>query len=517
MWRHSGIGAGRAAGDVLATPNRLVGWTNVRQRALVWEADGIESSVALVLDNTGYVFIVNGKSDGAARGDSGTQVMLGLVGALTTPNPRRALVIGLGTGSSAGWLAAMPGMERVDVVELEPLILDVARASVAVNHDVMNNPKVHVTIADAREALLTSTSRYDLIASEPSNPFRAGIASLFTLDYYRAASDRLTDDGVFVQWVQGYEIDGRTLQTVYATMAAVFPQIDTWQTQRRDLLLVGSKRRHAYSARALAARIAEPPFKQALANTWRAVDLNGVLGHYLANDTLARAFATADHVELNTDDRNVVEFGLARSVGRAECVRDRGSAAACRRVECRPSDARRRDRHQLGRGGHGVDHGQRGAGIVRGVRPAAASRRAGAAALDATDENGEIAAARQAWPPNADPRDPNELAMLADVEAEVASDAALPLIEKLRVYQPGEADVLLAKLRLRQSRRADAASALESAFTRFRTDPWPTTRLKQGAVDMAQIVVSGATSRWRAGCSRPSASRSRCAPSTTAA
>jgi spermidine synthase len=234
IWRHSGIGAGRTAGDVLATPNRLVAWTNVRQRGVVWEADGTESGVALVHDPTGYAFIVNGKSDGAARGDAGTQVMLGLVGALTTPNPRRALVIGLGTGSSAGWLAAVPGIERVDVVELEPLILDVARASQPVNHDVMNNPKIHVTIGDAREALLTSSVRYDLIASEPSNPFRAGIASLFTLDYYRAAADRLTDDGVFVQWMQGYEIDGRTLQTVYATMAAVFPQIDTWQTQRSD-------------------------------------------------------------------------------------------------------------------------------------------------------------------------------------------------------------------------------------------------------------------------------------------
>src|SRR5204862_2748601 len=115
------------------------------------------------------------------------QVMLGLLGALMQPNPRPALVVGLGTGSTAGWLAAVPTIERVDVVELEPLIVDVARACRAVNQDVMTNPKVSITIGDAREALLTGRDRYDVIASEPSNPYRAGIGSLFTQEFYRAA------------------------------------------------------------------------------------------------------------------------------------------------------------------------------------------------------------------------------------------------------------------------------------------------------------------------------------------
>ena len=181
IWRHSGIGAGRAPRDVFASPNQLRAWSNAERRAIVWEGDGVESSVALAAEPNGYAFVVNGKSDGSARGDAGTQVMLGLLGAIGHPQPRRALVIGLGTGSTAGWLGAIPSMERVDVVELEPLVLDVARACEPVNHDVMTNPKVHVTIGDARETLLTSRDRYDVIASEPSNPFRAGIASLFTL------------------------------------------------------------------------------------------------------------------------------------------------------------------------------------------------------------------------------------------------------------------------------------------------------------------------------------------------
>ncbi len=316
VWRHGGIGAGRAMADVFASPSRLRAWENALRHAIVWQGDGVESGVALAAQLSGYAFIVNGKSDGSARGDAGTQVMLGLLGAIRHPQPRRALVIGLGTGSTAGWLGAVPSMERVDAIELEPLVLDVARASQPVNRDVMHNPKVHITIGDARETLLTTRERYDVIASEPSNPFRAGIASLFTVEYYRAAHDRLTDDGVFAQWVQGYEIDAPTLRTIYATLAAVFPQVETWQTNHGDLVLLASTRPRGYSAAALRARIGEEPYKTALQDVWRSSDLNGFLAHHLATDAVARALATARGAEINTDDRNLVEFGLARSVGR---------------------------------------------------------------------------------------------------------------------------------------------------------------------------------------------------------
>src|SRR6185295_4165161 len=245
VWRHSGIGAGRATAT-LDSANHFRDWVHAQQRAIVWDEDGTESSVALAAEPNGYAFIVNGKSDGSARGDAGTQVMLGLLGAILNPGARRSLVIGLGTGGSAGWLGAVPGMDRVDVVELEPLIVDVARACDEVNRELLRNLKVHLTIGDARETLLTGREGYDLIASEPSNPFRAGVASLFTREYYAAARERLTDNGVFLQWVQLYEIDARTLATVYATMASVFPHVEAWEAGGGDLVLVAAKKSLTY-------------------------------------------------------------------------------------------------------------------------------------------------------------------------------------------------------------------------------------------------------------------------------
>src|SRR5439155_24785589 len=125
---------GSVAGRVrrLRTPTEIQDTMNEFRRQLLWEADARESSIAALRgDDLGLS--VNGKSDGAARGDAGTQVTGGVIGVLLHPNPRRALVIGLGTGSTAGWLAATPSMERVDVVELEPVVLRVARDCAAVN------------------------------------------------------------------------------------------------------------------------------------------------------------------------------------------------------------------------------------------------------------------------------------------------------------------------------------------------------------------------------------------------
>ena len=150
VWRHSPIGAGRVSPQVASSYNTLKDWENQTRRRISWEADGVESSVALDSKDA-YAFILNGKADGNIRGDAGTQVMSGVLGALIHPNPRKAMVIGLGTGSTAGWLGAVPTMERVDVAELESAILEVARVCAPANQNVLGNPKVHTWIGDARE------------------------------------------------------------------------------------------------------------------------------------------------------------------------------------------------------------------------------------------------------------------------------------------------------------------------------------------------------------------------------
>src|SRR5262245_22085490 len=108
-------------------------------------------------------------------------------------------------------------MGVVDVVELEPAMHEVVRLCAHGKRNDLANPRLRLHLGDAREFMLTARARYDVIASEPSNPYRAGVSSVFTYEFYRAAAERLQPGGIFVQWVQAYEVDGATVSVIFAT------------------------------------------------------------------------------------------------------------------------------------------------------------------------------------------------------------------------------------------------------------------------------------------------------------
>jgi spermidine synthase len=311
-WRHSPIGYGRIAA-LPASINGLRQWQNVVRGSVLRENEGREASVAVTIGDGGSALMVNGKSDGTAFGDADTQVMLGVLPALLHPQPRTALMVGLGTGTSAGWLADVPGMERVDVVEIEPGMARLARDFFApVNRNVMDKANVKVQVGDAREALETDGPAYDLILSEPSNPYRAGVATLFTKEYYAAAKRRLAPGGVFGQWLQGYEVDSQAVQQVYATLASEFPYVETWATGPGDLLFISYLTPPAYPMAQLRERIKQQPFAEAIQRIWLTSSAEGVLAHHLASPAVAQAVA-GDTLP-NTDDRNRLEYGFARAL-----------------------------------------------------------------------------------------------------------------------------------------------------------------------------------------------------------
>ena len=486
-WRHSGIGVGRA-GDIPRSAAALKDWLQYHRRSVQWEADGVESSVAVVDHGPGFSFVINGKDDGNARADASTMLMSGLVGGLLHPAPRRSLVIGLGAGATAGWLAAIPSMERTDVVELEPLVRRVAAAASAVNADAMSNPRLHVFIGDAREILLVSRERYDLIVSEPSNPYRAGIASLFTSEYYAAVSRRLADGGLFLQWVQAYEIDSATLQSIYATLAGVFPVVETWQVDAGDLLLVGSRRALVHDAARLRARVAEEPFRSAVRAVWRVLDLEGVLSFHVARPEFARLVAERSGHLKNTDDRNSVEFGFARTVGRQGLfpIPELRSAAEQLGMD-RPEVSGSVDWESV------VDERIAAfsfeAKTPQPGRTATPSRRALATALSQY-ASGQLEGAFVAWRQvGRPPRNVTELALLAEGMAENGSADPGPAIDQLRALQPVEADVILSRASLRAGDAARAAEALAAAFQRYRTDPWALPSLMRRALPLALEIA----------------------------
>ncbi|HEY8073316.1 MAG TPA: fused MFS/spermidine synthase [Labilithrix sp.] len=484
-WRHSGIGAGRADlrfrgfdADVVRDFLRDAG------RGIRWERDGVESSVALS-QNDGFAFIVNGKSDGHSIIDASTQVMSGLIPAMLLPNAKAALVIGLGTGSTAGWLGRVPTIDKVDVVELEPAILDVARDCAPVNEHVLDNPKVHVTLADAREALRTSRERYDLVFSEPSNPYRAGISSLWTVEFYRAAAERLQPSGIFAQWVQAYEVDAWTLATAIVTMKQVFPDVTVWETEPGDLLLIGRRTPVPIDVDIIRTRIAMEPFSRGAAAAFHTDVAEGVLAHFVANGKLADVLVERGMGGTNTDDQNLLEFAFARSVGMRKNLSEDVWDLAERLHVDRPAMIGEVDWERV--------HDQRW--LFRDFAdappvPALAARpNAELGPFLARYESGAFPLALKAWEKlGREPSSLHERAIVAELAARVGEGKDVELLDGM--HEPAAHDLLLAVWLGRHGDGARAVESLRSGFARLRTFPWVQHKVVASGIALAVEIAT---------------------------
>lgn len=312
-WRHTAIGAGRAKLDV-ETKNDLLHQIDYANDWILEEHDGRESALAFTHAN-GLTSLMSGKSDGNSYYDAPTQVGLGMFPALLHGAPQRTFVIGLGTGQTSGWLAQVPSVEVVDTAEIEPAMLRFGELCAPSNENALENPKVRMHIADGREALITAEGKYDIIASAPSNPYRAGLASFYSEEFYAQAKAHLKDGGYFSQWMQGYEIDAGTLQLIVRTMRTAFPYVSMWRLLPGDLLLLGTTHPQELDVEALRARLAEEPFRRAFGRVLRVYDVEGLLAHAIASPGFAAGFSRGAPTA-NTDDRARLEYLFARNVGR---------------------------------------------------------------------------------------------------------------------------------------------------------------------------------------------------------
>jgi len=211
--------------------------------SLVFYDDDPTSSVAVIRfdrpHETALSIATNGKSDGNVPDDNATMGLAGLLPALFTPSPERAFVIGYGTGTTVSALERLESIEDVLVAEISPAVLDAARLFEPVNGGVLADPRTRIVRGDAYRALLRLDERFDVIVSEPSNPWVTGVEMLFAREFLEAARDRLSDDGVYAQWMHRYETDDESIALVLRTYLAVFPRISVWMPIETDLILLG--------------------------------------------------------------------------------------------------------------------------------------------------------------------------------------------------------------------------------------------------------------------------------------
>jgi spermidine synthase len=187
---------------------------------------------------------INGRTNASDADDMPTQVMLGQLGVFTAPRLGRALIVGFATGVTAGSVL-QSAIESVDCVEIEPAAVASSRFFEHVNRQPLSDARLHMIIDDARTYLRVNPATYDMIVSEPSHPWVPGVANLFTREFFTLGRERLKDDGVFVQWLQIYQLSTESLRSVLATFHETFPCVAVFHVQGaakgKDLILIGSR------------------------------------------------------------------------------------------------------------------------------------------------------------------------------------------------------------------------------------------------------------------------------------
>ncbi len=277
---------------------------------LVFSAEGVNDSVAVVRTDGDVALRLNGKVDASTQ-DTPTQLLLGHLGAAFHHSPRRVLVIGFGSGMTVAALARYPDVERIDCVEIELAVIRAAPYFAALNRNVLADRRLHIVFDDARNFLLTSREKYDLIISEPSNPWIAGIATLFTDEYYATARQRLQRGGVFVQWVQAYSLAPADLRMIMGTFARHFSNVTLWRAGETDFLLLGRTDASAFAFNRLQSLWGNAELREDFTSL-HVEEPEGLVAYFLLDDEEVRQLASG--ATLNTDDRTLLEYHAPRSL-----------------------------------------------------------------------------------------------------------------------------------------------------------------------------------------------------------
>ena len=211
---------------------------------LLYYKDGIVDSVSVMKNSKGIIsLLVNGKVDASAKGNKDiiTQIMIGQLPLLLHKNPKEVFLVGYASGITAGSILTHP-IAKLDAAEISPSVVEASNFFTEFNNNALKDERLDLKIADAKHTLMVSNKKYDVIVSQPSNPWIKGQSSLFSYEWYKIVNEHLNNDGLFMQWLPAYHISQENLKIIINTLSVVFPNISLWtSTSPGDLILLASK------------------------------------------------------------------------------------------------------------------------------------------------------------------------------------------------------------------------------------------------------------------------------------
>jgi spermidine synthase len=287
----------------------------LRNAVVLFYEEGRASTISVVDMTLGQALLVNGKAVASdSHEDIQLQFLLGHIPLLAHPQPKTALVIGMGTGFTLGSVTAHGSLDEVTQVEIEPAVLAAQPFYAPVNGDPLSDPRLQLHIQDGRNFLKTTRQRFDVVSADPIHPWNQGSGYLFTTDYYQTVKTRLTERGVMCQWLPTYSLSIENFKSAVATFASVFPHAMLWQNGR-DTVLIGSTQAFRFDVGRLAERMREPGIAEQLALIG-ITDAHELLAEIALDSEAIREYAAGGII--NTDDNLYLEFASPLSIGTSE-------------------------------------------------------------------------------------------------------------------------------------------------------------------------------------------------------
>jgi spermidine synthase len=318
--------------EAFSTPERVR--EAVANTDVLYYAEGTESIVSVIQVKGGeQAFITNGRVEASSHLQAQqVQYTLGHLPMLLNARPRNVLVIGMGSGMTAGATSVHPTVEEVTLVEIEPRVRGVARTFETWNHRVLDNPKVRVVVNDGRNFLLTTEQQFDVITSDPIHPWFRGAGALYASEHFALAARRLRPGGVIAQWLPLYELTPENLASVVRTFQQHFEHTMLWRAHF-DAVMVGSNSPFEIDELALDQRISEPAIAEDLkrVNMGSAVDL---LSYFMMGTESMRRFGKDG--TLNTDNHLYLEFSAPFSIADSQAMAVNVDALATHRESLLP-------------------------------------------------------------------------------------------------------------------------------------------------------------------------------------
>ncbi len=280
---------------------------------LLYYREGINAPVSVFNEGGEGSLRVTGKSDASnSPVDVSVQLSLGHLPVLFADSPKSVAIIGFGSGMSVMAALTHPVVKSLDIMEIEQAVIDAAPYFESINLNPLKDLRSRLVMEDGRIHIAYTSGIYDVIISEPSNPWMSGISNLFTVDFYRKVKSRLSPEGMFGQWLQLYEISPAAVKTVLASIHEVFPHMAVFQVDEGNIIILASSQSIQIPYENFRKRFEEEKVRE----SFRRVNIfnaNQVLSHFIASGDQLKAFI-ADAPSLNTDDNVWLEHRMPRDM-----------------------------------------------------------------------------------------------------------------------------------------------------------------------------------------------------------